>query len=469
MPDGDAARNAPLTIKDVFPPVPTPEWEAAIRRDLKGADYGRKLIWRTEEGIEVRPYYRAADLEPLGELANLAPGQFPYTRGSGQPWEEAQDWRPPAGAIRADLLHDAGATAVQELGWSLAEAVEKLSGAPAGITFVFAAGSTYFMEIAKLRAARLVWANAVQAFGTGYEKYAPAHVHVRTARSNKSVYDPHTNLLRAATEALSAVLGGADSLTVEPWGFEPRLALNVQRILREEAHAGRVADPAGGAYFIEALTDSLAREAWKVFQQVEAGGGWSKALAAGSIEESLEASRAAKAKAVASRRRTLVGVNNYPDLREKDPAPAPAGEPNPFGEFRLAEPFERIRRRTDRHARETGRRPRVLLLKRGDVRMKMARANFCLNFFGCAGFEIAESDTWEGEAADLVVLCSSDAEYLALAREVCPAAKAPVLVAGNPKEQAGALAEAGVAGFVHVASNAVETLTGWQNRLGMKE
>jgi methylmalonyl-CoA mutase len=293
---------------------------------------------------------------------------------------------------------------------------------------------------------------------------------VRTSRRNKSVYDRYTNMLRATTEAMSAAIGGCDRLTVEPFGFDPHLAVNVQRILKEEAHLDAVADAASGSYYIEALTDRLAREAWKLFQQVEAEGGYAKALAAGSIAKAIAESRAAREKAVSSRRRTLVGVNNYPNVDEKTPdAVAPPKLGSSLPEVRMAEPFEKLRERTARYAAETGGYPKVLLLIRGDVKMRTARANFCLNFFGCAGFDVAESEEFAGTDADLVVLCSSDAEYLALAREVCAQVAAPVIVAGNPKDQAEALKAAGVQGFVHVLSDAVQTLTEWQDRLGMGE
>ena len=175
----------------------------------------------------------------------------------------------------------------------------------------------------------------------------------------------------------------------------------------------------------------------------------------------MKQSREAKQKAVAARRRTLVGVNNYPNLTERIAEPGPD---DPAG--RLAEAFEKIRLRTQRHAARIGRTPRVLLLTRGDLKMRMARAQFCQNFIGCAGFEIVESA--ELQDADIVVLCAGDPEYLALAQEVCPKVRVPVIVAGNPKEQITALEHAGVAGFVHVQSNAVETLTAWQDRLGME-
>lgn len=468
-----------LQLRPAFPPVSDAEWEAVIQKDLKLSDCGNNLIWNTEEGIAVKPYYRRGDLEKFGHLRDLSPGEFPYLRGSGTSWQETQNWIPPLGAVRADHLHEAGATAVQELGFALAEAVENLDAATASgktveeagsaTIFVFAVGSNYFFEIAKLRAARLLWSTAMSEFASEGSRPAIAHFHVRTARANKSLLDPFTNLLRVTTEALSAVIGGCDSLSVEAFGFDSHLATNVQRILREEAHLGRVADPAGGSYYIESLTEALAREAWKIFQTVEAVGGWSPAIKSGIIDQALADSFAAKAKEIASRRRTMVGVNNYPDLHEEtqigtEPDPLPH---NRFAQHRLAEPFEAIRERTVRHAHSTGRVPKILLLKRGDLKMKAARANFCLNFFGCGGFDVVGSDNYRDTDADLIVLCSSDAEYLPLAREVCAHARIPVLVAGNPKEQHRELEAAGVQSFVHILSNAVETITRLQDQLGM--
>jgi methylmalonyl-CoA mutase len=470
MPDNPAG-NEILTISDDFPPVATGRWEEVIRKDLRGTDYEKKLVWRTDEGIAVRPYYRAEDLAGLGAQLETEPGQPPFVRGTGKPWATVQEYVPPADAVRGDELHERGANAVQELGFALAAGVERLAAlcdsqpvdaAAQKVEFVFAVGPAYFIEIAKFRAARMLWSQAVAAFGA---KPVPMRIAVRTPLRNKSVLDRYTNLLRVTTEALAAAIGGCDTLAVQPFGFDEHLAANVQHIIREEAHIDRVADPAGGSYFIETLTASLARAAWKLFQQVEAEGGYAKAVASGSVEKALAQSRAALAKAVSSRRRTLVGVNNFPNLQESAEdvlAEAP-------GEFRLALPFERIRQRTARHAQETGRLPEVLLLKRGDVKMRTARANFSLNFFGCAGFQISESEEYEGTQADLIVLCSSDAEYLAFAQEVCPKVSVPVIVAGNPKEQIDALKAAGVQGFIHIQSDAVQTLTDWQDRLGVRQ
>jgi methylmalonyl-CoA mutase len=472
MPEADAGTEI-LNLSREFPPVPTDVWESVIAKDLKGADYEKKLVWRTEEGLAVRPYYRKEALAGLEDQLGTA------SESSSRGWEIAQDSTPGPDAIRADLLHEAGAHAVQELGYGIAAGIERLAEltgkipveeAVGEIEFVFAAGSAYFTEIAKFRAARLLWAQAVAAFGLTENAAHRMRLYARTPRRNKSVCDRYTNLLRVTTEAFSAVLGGCDRLTVEPFGFDSRTAVNVQRLLKEEAHLDAVADPAGGSYYIEALTDMLAREAWKLMQQTESEGGFAKALSSGSIERALAATRTARAKAYSARKRMLVGINNVPNLMEKEPeveAPAPiAGSPLP--QVRVAEPFEEIRRRTAEHARATGRYPKVLLLKRGDVKMKGARSNFILNFLGCAGFDIVESEEYEGTDADLIVLCSSDPEYLPLAQEVCAKVKVPVLVAGNPKDQIEALRAAGVQGFIHIFSDAIETLTQWQNRLGIR-
>jgi methylmalonyl-CoA mutase len=471
MPDADAGGEI-LSLLGDFPPVPTSAWEAAIAKDLKGADYEKKLVWRTEEGLAVRPYYRKEALAELGDQLRTTPDHYPFVRGTGRGWEIAQDAKPGPKAIRADLLHEQGAHAIQELAYGIAAGVERLAELTetlpvdtiaSQVEFVFAAGPSYFIEIAKLRAARVLWAQVVTAFGSRDDSACRMRLHVRTPRRNKSAYDRYTNMLRATTEALSAVVGGCDRLTVEPFGFDSHLALNLQRILQEESHLDAVADPAGGSYYIEALTDSLAQEAWKLLQQVEAAGGYAAAVESGAIEKALAETRAARAKAYSGRRRALVGVNNYPNLTEK----TPEGEV-PGGGLRIAEPFEAIRRRTNEHAQATGRYPKVLLLLRGDVKMRGARANFSLNFLGCAGFDIVESDEYEGTDADLIVLCSSDPEYLALAQEVCSRVKVPVLVAGNPKDQIEALQAAGVQGFIHIQSDAIQTLTHWQDKLGMR-
>lgn len=450
MTESDASFSKPLRLLDDFPPVPTSEWEAAIQKDLKGAEYEKKLVWKTEEGISVRPYYRAEN----------AHGRPPLQRGANQAWELFAPGHEPPVSVNTIECHEAGATAVQEVAFALAMGADLLaSGAPVE-TFGFAIGSNHFMEISKLRAARLLWSQVAAAFGAAKKSI---RIHARTAGENKTLYDPYMNLLRVTTEALSAIIGGCDSLTILPCRFDTHLASNVHHILREEVHLGKVTDPAAGSYYVESLTEAIAREAWKLFQEIEAAGGFAKYTTAGKLKTALAQARETKQKAVVTRRRVLVGTNNYPNIQER--ALDAIGE-MPQGE-RLASIFEAIRLRTERHAKKTGKTPRVLLLERGDLKMRKARAAFCLNFFGCAGFDVVQSDTLAG--AGLIVLCSSDAEYLSIAQDVCPKTSVPVLVAGNPKDLIDALKAAGVADFVHVLSNPIETFERWQERLGIKE
>jgi len=244
MSDTAASGTAALDLKAEFPPVSTETWEQTIIADLKGADYEKKLVWKTEEGLSVRPYYRSENL----------PAALPARRESAD-WT-ALEGAAPEGVVDGAVFHEAGATAVQELGYALAAASDRLAAGQAVTGMLFAIGSNYFFEIAKLRAARMLYARMAGAYGQAAE----VKIYAVTALSNKSIYDPYTNLLRATTESLSAVIGGCDALKVQAAGFAGRLADNVQLILREEAHMDKVADPAGRSYYVESLTDSLARQ-----------------------------------------------------------------------------------------------------------------------------------------------------------------------------------------------------------------
>lgn len=474
----DRTGTEELNLQQDFPPVPTQRWEAAILRDLKGADYEKELVWRTDEEISVRPYYRSDALDGLEAQTSALPGQFPFVRGTGKSWEIHHAADVPHDAVRADLVLEAGGHSVQQLAMAVAEGVEKLANlsetrpvdvAARDVQFVFAVGSAYFLEIAKLRAARMLWAFTVQQFNPADLASCRMNLHVRTARLTKSFCDPHTNLLRATTEAMSAAIGGCDSLSVQPFGFDEHIATNIQHLLAEEAHLNVVADPAGGSYYVETLTASLAFQAWKLFQRIEAAGGYTASIRAGWPAKEIADSRSVQEEAVSSRRRILVGVNKYPNLTEKGLSKetnASLGD-SPFPQFRLAEPFEAIRERTARHAEKTGHTPSILLLTRGDLKMRTARANFSLNFFGCSGMAITQSERYLDSGADLIVLCSSDPEYLPFAKEVCSLVSVPVIVAGYPKHQIQALEAIGVEGFVDGEIDAVKTLSELQDRLGV--
>jgi methylmalonyl-CoA mutase len=573
-----------------FPPVSTQSWEDLIRKDLRGADYAGKLIWQTEEGLAVKPYYRAEDVAGL-EYPDARPGVFPYARGarSTGDWrireeiyavdreeanrevhsavlagageiafraanfENASDlnvllanleeipvhfenagvpqlrllierlnarqrpapvstgWNPLANldfaaeviaaapatlvpfTIHGEEFEESGATAVEEVGFTLAAAIDFMAGvqernvdvdrAAASITFSFSIGANYFFQIAKLRAFRMMWAQAVESFG-GRRDSARARIHARTSRWNETIYDPHVNILRSTTEAMSAALGGADIITVAPFDecykapdeASRRLARNTQIILKREALLSRVADPGAGSYCLESITDFIAREGWKSMREIEVAGGYRKALADGLIAQALERSLAAKEKAVATRRRIFTGTSQHANLSEKALGRIDASRLS--GRRRGAWMYEELRLRTERHAAKTGKTPRVLLAEFGDAKMRAARSNFAANFFACAGFDLVAkrfsiADRIPASDPDLIVLCSSDAEYLALAIEVMARLKmlgreTPVIVAGSP-ESKGQLEAAGVADFIHIRSNPIEVLAKWQQRLGIKD
>jgi methylmalonyl-CoA mutase len=572
-----------------FPSVSTAEWEAAIAGELKGADYDKRLIWHSEEGFAVKPYYRAEDLKDLA-CVDSAPGTFPYRRGgrSTDDWkireeidatdvesatraaraaiaagaEEIElsrfllersnelelllanlgeipihfdraderlfgllcehlgngqrsaristgcdainsiDFAPeiidaaPKGlvpfTIHGEAFEEAGATAAEEVGFALATGVDFLAAmqergvdldrAAGALEFSFAMGSNFFFQIAKLRAFRMVWARAVEEFG-GSRSGELARIAARTSRWNKTVYDPHVNILRATTEAMAAILGGADAVMVssfdacyrQPDDASRRLARNTQLLLKHEAWMGRVADAGGGSYYLEALTDFLSREGWKRMQEIERRGGYRKARIDGFIALALERSMAAREKSLALRRRVLVGTNQFANPAEQ--ALGRCESSRMSKPKRGAQPFEEMRLRTERHATARKKTPRVLLVEFGDMKVRGARSNFAANFFACAGFgtvtrrfrttaEIAEAE------GDLIVLCGADAEYAKIAARLLPKMKAlgratPVIAVGNP-ENAKRLAAAGIADLLHLRCNRVEVLTKWQERLGIK-
>jgi methylmalonyl-CoA mutase len=270
----DERRRATLDLAAHFPAVPPEVWEAAIGQELKGRPRDT-LVWRPWDGFAIEPYYRDEHLEPIRYTLVHAPGEFPFTRGGLAPPEARDVWQPPDGAVRADLHHDEGATPVQQVARALAAGAQAVASAVArgrpigeaarGVEFAFAVGSLYFIEIAKLRAARRCWAHVVSAFGPTDPAETRMRMHVRTARGSRSGGDAYARLLCATTEAMAAMIGGADTLTVDSHGFDPRLAVNIPRILHHEAHLDTVADPAGGSYFVETLTHAIARAAWEAF------------------------------------------------------------------------------------------------------------------------------------------------------------------------------------------------------------
>ena len=625
------AKNKLNLLAD-FPAVTTQQWMEKITADLKGADFEKKLIWKTNEGFNVRPFYRSEDIENL-EITNLLPGEFPYVRGTKttNDWHVRQDINvedaAKANAKALDILNkgvtsvgfrlkkkelnanyistllkdicaecvelnfyicisaaaelgkilsdyfkskgydanklhgsinfdpvgrmllkgknlseqeitekalatiesvnnlpyyrvinvngvyltNAGAHITQELGYALAwgnQYLAMLDDAgvdPAAVAkrikFNFGVGSNYFMEIAKFRAARMLWALIVDKYlqNEGEEKrqiVSKMHMHAETTTFNMTIFDANVNMLRTQTEAMSATIGGVDSLTVLGYDsvykptddFSERIARNQQLLLKEESHFDKVTDPSAGSYYIETLTDEIAKQAWKIFLQVEDEGGFLAAVKEGKVQRVIKETADSRLRNISSRKEVLLGTNQFPNFTETAYKKVEfkdgkcncgcADEHNQIETLpcvRGGEEFEALRFATE----NAPKRPKVFMLTMGNLAMRLARAQFSSNFFACAGYEVidnlgfktAEEGIKAAEAAkaDIVVLCSSDDEYEALAPEAYQLAKGKFIfvVAGAPASME-ELKKQGITNFINVRTNVLDTLKGFNKELGIR-
>lgn len=610
-----------LNLLAEFPEVTTEAWMQKITADLKGADFAKKLVWKTNEGFNVMPFYRTEDLADL-KTVDSAPGVFPYVRGTktNNNWYVRQnievtqpdvanakaldlllkgvtslgfkihtkdlnadfvvtllqginpelvelnfhvcikqtaqlidllsayyasnsyDASKLKGSVNCDpinrmlvkgknftvsdvtqyavavieagksipkyrvlgvnaiSLNKAGAYCVQELGYALAWGNQYLqlateAGVPAAIAakaikFNMGVGGNYFMEIAKFRAARMLWAMIVDAYKPASDSASKMNVYAETSVFNKTVFDAHVNLLRTQTEAMSASLAGVDSLAVNPFDItfknsddiSERIARNQQLLLKEESHFDKVVDPAAGSYYIETLTNQLAEKAWQLFLDVEEKGGFLAQVLTGSVQAEMLATMKKRQKDVSSRREILLGTNQFPNFSETasekiEMTGCRCGCAVESGVQKLtfqrgAEEFETLRFATECATK----RPKAFMLTIGNLAMRLARAQFSCNFFACAGYEVVDNlgfETVEAgiEAArkadaDIIVLCSSDDEYA----ELAPAAfnaiggKELFVVAGAPA-CTDDLKAIGIEYFVNVRSNVLETLQAFNAKL----
>ena len=513
-----------------FPPVSTQEWMDKITADLKGADFNKKLVWKTNEGINVMPFYRAEDLEKL-DHTNSLPGEFPFVRGNkktSNEWlvrqniivtdvkesnEKALDILnkgvtslgfvfkgcsqitasdidtllkgicleavevnfvccckkltfarlladyinksnsdkskvfasvsiDPLGSylLKGSLIDDsiaeiknlieetvelkkfrvvtvtgknysnAGSSIVQELAFSLVQGAEYLSlltEAGLGIDVVakkikfdFAVSANYFMEIAKFRAARMLWAQIVKAYNPNCDCSCKMEAHAETGSWNKTLYDPYVNMLRTQTEAMSAALGGVESITVLPFNaiyeapttFSDRIARNQQLLLKEESHLDKIVDPSAGSYYIEELTVSIAEEAWKLFLEIQDKGGFIAAAKEGFIQKQVKEMAAKRDMNIATRRENLLGVNQFPNFTEKISSEIDASvfeakdrtaedaEIETLKPYRGAQAFEALRYQTDVYSK-TSKRPMAYMLTIGNLNMRNSTRPVCLQLF----------------------------------------------------------------------------------------
>ena len=351
------------------------------------------------------------------------------------------------------------------------------------IKFNMGISTVYFMEIAKFRAARMLWAQIVKQYNPECDCACKMVVNAATTEFTQTVFDSYVNLLRSQTQAMSAALAGVDSIVVAPFDkayqtpddFSERIARNQQILLKEESHLDKVTDPAGGSYYIETLTMSIAQEAWKLFLEIEDKGGFKAAQEAGEITAAVNASAKARFDKVAKRREQLLGTNQFPNFTEKSEGKAANinYEAQPEGVLnsqRLASHFEQLRLATENadHA------PKVFMLTIGNLTMRLARAQFSSNFFACAGYEIIDNNGFKSveegidaaleKNADVIVLCSSDPEY----DEYAPAAfkylngRTEFVIAGPEND---AFKELGIKYFINVKSNVQATLTEFNAKL----
>ena len=604
----------------------TQEWLDKIEVDLKGADFQKRLVWRTNEGFNVQPFYRREDLKDL-KTPDALPGEFPFVRGNkkdsnvwyvrqnivvddpaeankkaldilnkgidslgfrlpgkmvsketvetllrdiycdiveinfstcprhslelaqilvdyfeGKGYDKEKvvgtiEWDPIQKmlmkgkdvtpvlefgpqivealkaypnfrciAVSSDALNNAGAYIVQELGYALAWGNEYLQQlvdagvdadlAARSIKFDMGVSENYFMELAKFRTARLLWAQIVKQYEPKDDKACQMIVNATTSRYNQTVYDSYVNLLRSQTETMSAALGGIHSMVVTPFDvpyeaptdFSERIARNQQLLLKEESHFGNIVDPGAGSYYIEHLTDALAQEAWKIFLKVEEEGGFLAAVKAGTVQDDINATNAKRHGDAAKRKEFILGTNQFPNFTEKSEGKRPLSptcccttetQPHCEAPFKAIEPtrlaadFEDLRI----HTEET-RVPTAFMLTIGNLAMRQARAQFSCNFLACAGYKVIDNlgfktveegvDAALEAKADIVVICSSDDEY---AEYAIPAFKyldgrAMFVVAGAPACMED-LKAAGIENFIHVKCNVLETLKEYNAKLGI--
>lgn len=405
--------------------------------------------------------------------------------------------------VHSDLLNNSGAYIVQEMGYALAWGNEYLQQlvdagvdvdlAASKIKFYMGISENYFMEIAKFRACRLLWAQIVKQYEPKDDNSAKMIINASTSTYNQTVFDSYVNLLRSQTEAMSAALGGVHSMVVTPFDvtyekptdFSERIARNQQLLIKEESHFDRIVDPSAGSYYIEHLTDALAQEAWKIFLKVEEEGGFLEAVKKGTVQDDINATNVKRHGDAAKRKEFILGTNQFPNFTEKSEGKQPlavdcscthTGDADVPGLkiSRLASDFEDLRLATEKAAKV----PTAFMLTIGNLAMRQARAQFSCNFLACAGYKVIDNlgfktveegvDAALEAKADIVVICSSDDEY---AEYAIPAFKylngrAMFVVAGAPACMDD-LKAAGIENFIHVRCNVLETLKEYNAKLGI--
>ncbi|MFJ2626716.1 methylmalonyl-CoA mutase family protein [Streptomyces sp. NPDC087532] len=455
------------------------------------------LRLHTERGVEVRNARGNLGADPLG-LAARNGAEADLTAAVHWARRCAREF-PGMRAMTVDALpyHEAGGSAAEELGASLATGVAYLRAlteadltveeACAQLEFRYAATADQFLTVAKLRAARRLWARVAEVCGAAAA--GAQRQHAVTSSVMMTRRDPWVNMLRTTLACLGAGVGGADSVTVLPFdhalglpdAFARRIARNTSTILLEESHLARVIDPAGGSWYVERLTAELADSAWAFFQEIERSGGQAAALRSGLIGERLAATWAARGRDLARRKEPVTGVSEFPQLAERplerEPAltEASAAASGGLPRVRRDEAFEVLRARSDAHLAATGQRPRVFLAALGPATVHTARVSFASNLFQAGGIEpvhdpvsvdaTTAAAAFRAGGAAVACLCSSDALYAEQAGAVAEALRSAgaqrVFLAGRPGEYTG------VDEYVFAGSDVVAVLSSVLDRMGV--
>ena len=394
---------------------------------------------------------------------------------------------------------DSGSNQVQEVAYtlnSLIYVIEHCLERDIAVESIFnnlhvqlAIGSEYFVEIGKFRAFNSLFHEIAKKYGiTNFNHKLTA----KTSIWSKSVTDAHTNLLRATTEAMSAILGNVDGILIDaydkefhnPSDFSTRIANNIATILKEESYFGMVSNPVDGSYYIEEVSSKIAERALGLFKAIETFGGFYKAFEAELIQQQIAQIRQEKIKSISQRRLPMVGVNKYPNLMETVPSKVLSAGGNSNSKVlvprRAALEIEAIRKVTEQIVEKAGKRPRVELVSFGNLTMRKARAAFSYDFMGVSGFEIWQEKSYDtakkaaGQSAltesEVVIICSSDPDYLESAllfvetfRDINP--DKVLLLAGNPVDLMDALTDAGLDGCIHLKSDVIQTISGVQEKV----
>jgi len=607
-----------------FPKVSKEQWKEKAIADLKGADFDKKLVWRTLEGFNLQPYYSSEDLKALDylkkyernslnteddsqgprywinrekivvkdtesanqsaihalnsgadgllfdltgnegidlkkllntilplhcsvsfianrEAAKLIKGYFTFEsttdietsqlsgsinydpiRSLTLTGKMAKDGfsvlkdiieitntadRFYGLTVNSSHFQNSGSSLTQELAFTLNAAVEyidklgDLGVSPEkvirNIEFFMAVGTDYFLEIAKLRALRILFYKIAESYGL--VEYDPGNVQIHCISSmwTKTIYDPYVNMLRNTTEAMAAVIGGCNALTISPYDENfatpteqsKRISRNVSNMLKEESYFDKIVDPSAGSYYIENITDEFVKKSWELFAEIEKEGGFIKSFTSGKIQSRIRETREQRLALAAQRKEIFVGTNQYPNTKEQlDPEKIHHGL-SMNSEIEVLKPengaieFESLRLLTDAYAKKAGKRPKAFLALIGNnPALRTARAQFSGSFIGCGGFEIIDGilsnsneeavSTTLKQNAEITVICGSDDDYgtlgIEFSKKFRKANKNGILViAGYPQEFVEQLKEAGVDAFIHVRADLIQTLRNFQQKLNI--